>query len=137
MNKIILTAALALAASLSFSGCANDWTIKDVPPIAEKADGFGYASGFDTEASGVIIPVEVTAADTYNIVLHGRATQDGTPGTGAVSVADGASADFSFAKAGAWQDVTVQLALPAGVSQLDINRGSGNGLFDIDYIEVK
>ena len=70
-------------------------------------------------------------------MLHGRATQDGTPGTGAVSVADGASADFSFAKAGAWQDVTVQLALPAGVSQLDINRGSGNGLFDIDYIEVK
>ena len=134
MKKYIFIVAVAMVALMT--SCRNDWTIKDMPPVPEKADGAGYVTGFDEVESAVIIPVEVSAAGNYKVAVRGRASQDGTAGTGSIA-ADGSSAQLSFQQAYSWSDCEVTLNLEAGVNNLVISGEGGNGLFHIDYIEVR
>lgn len=125
---------MALTALLG--SCRNDWTIKDMPPVPEKADGAGYVAGFENSDAALVIPVEAAAAGYCRIAVRGRATEDGTPGTGSVSC--GASAaQISFPRAAVWQDCEVTLELVAGVNYVEISRAGGNGLFHVDYIEMR
>lgn len=134
MNHKILATALALLALLTAS-CKEDWTIKDVPVIPEKAVGPGYVAGFEEDGS-LIIPVEVAADGNYTVTVTGRASEDGTTGTGTVSCG-GADADISFAKAGSWSTCDVTLPLKKGANDVVISKGGGNGLFHVDFIDVK
>lgn len=135
MKRYIFIVAMVAAVFLMTS-CRNDWTIKDMPPVPEKADGAGYVTGFDESEAAVIIPVEVPAAGNYRIAVCGRASQDGTPGTGAISCGS-SSAQLSFGQAYSWAESEVTLSLEAGVNNLVISGENGNGLFHIDYIEVR
>ena len=135
MKKYILLIAFIAMAWL-MSSCRNDWTIKDMPPVPEKADGAGYVTGLETEGAAVIIPVEAASAGPRTIVVRGRATEDGTPGTGSISCGS-ASAQVSFSQAYTWSDCEVTLDLEAGVNDVVISGKDGNGLFQVDYIEVR
>ena len=132
-KKIFIIAFIAVAGLMS--SCRNDWTIKDMPPVPEKADGAGYVTGLETEGAAVTIPVEVSSAGSHTIVVRGRATQDGTPGTGSITSAS-ASAQITFSQAYTWSDCEVTLNLEAGVNNVVISGKDGNGLFQVDYIEV-
>lgn len=134
MKKNIYIIAFIAVAGL-MSSCRNDWTIKDMPPVPEKADGAGYVTGLETEGAAVTIPVEVSSAGSHTIVVRGRATQDGTPGTGSITSAS-ASAQITFSQAYTWSDCEVTLNLEAGVNNVVISGKDGNGLFQVDYIEV-
>lgn len=134
MKKNIYIIAFIAVAGL-MSSCRNDWTIKDMPPVPEKADGAGYVTGLETEGAAVTIPVEVSSAGSHTIVVRGRATQDGTPGTGSITSAS-ASAQITFSQAYTWSDCEVMLNLEAGVNNVVISGKDGNGLFQVDYIEV-
>ena len=107
-----------------------------MPPVPEKADGAGYVTGLETEGAAVTIPVEVSSAGSHTIVVRGRATQDGTPGTGSITSAS-ASAQITFSQAYTWSDCEVTLNLEAGVNNVVISGKDGNGLFQVDYIEVR
>lgn len=131
-----MTLIAAAAASLLFCSCRNDWTIKDMPPVPEKAEGAGYVKGFETPGASIMIPVEVESAGAKTIVVRGRAVNDGTPGTGTISV-DNSSAPISFDEAYKWSDCTVTLNLQAGVNNIMISGGDGNGAFQVDYIDLK
>lgn len=133
-KKIFIIAFIAVAGLMS--SCRNDWTIKDMPPVPEKADGAGYVTGLETEGAAVTIPVEVSSAGSHTIVVRGRATQDGTPGTGSIT-SGSASAQISFSQAYTWSDCEVTLNLEAGVNNVVISGKDGNGLFQVDYIEVR
>ena len=133
-KKIFIIAFIAVAGLMS--SCSNDWTIKDMPPVPEKADGAGYVTGLETEGAAVTIPVEVSSAGSHTIVVRGRATQDGTPGTGSITSAS-ASAQITFSQAYTWSDCEVTLNLEAGVNNVVISGKDGNGLFQVDYIEVR
>ena len=133
-KKIFIIAFIAVAGLMS--SCRNDWTIKDMPPVPEKADGAGYVTGLETEGAAVTIPVEVSSAGSHTIVVRGRATQDGTPGTGSITSAS-ASAQITFSQAYNWSDCEVTLNLEAGVNNVVISGKDGNGLFQVDYIEVR
>ncbi len=133
-KKIFIIAFIAVAGLMS--SCRNDWTIKDMPPVPEKADGAGYVTGLETEGAAVTIPVEVSSAGSHTIVVRGRATQDGTPGTGSITSAS-ASAQITFSQAYTWSDCEVTLNLEAGVNNVVISGKDGNGLFQVDYIEVR
>lgn len=135
MKKYILLIAFIAMAWL-MSSCRNDWTIKDMPPVPEKADGAGYVTGLETEGAAVIIPVEAASAGPRAIVVRGRATEDGTPGTGSISCGS-ASAQVTFSQAYTWSDCEVTLDLEAGVNDVVISGKDGNGLFQVDYIEVR
>lgn len=135
MKKYIFIIAFIAVAGL-MSSCRNDWTIKDMPPVPEKADGAGYVTGLETEGAAVTIPVEVSSAGSHTIVVRGRATQDGTPGTGSITSAS-ASAQITFSQAYTWSDCEVTLNLEAGVNNVVISGKDGNGLFQVDYIEVR
>lgn len=135
MKKNIYIIAFIAVAGL-MSSCRNDWTIKDMPPVPEKADGAGYVTGLETEGAAVTIPVEVSSAGSHTIVVRGRATQDGTPGTGSITSAS-ASAQITFSQAYTWSDCEVTLNLEAGVNNVVISGKDGNGLFQVDYIEVR
>ena len=136
MKKSASILVAAIFAMSVMCGCKNDWTISELPPVPEKADGNGYVSGFDGEGSGLIIPVEVAAAGDYNIVVRGRAASDAAAGTGIISAGE-SSANLTFDKAYQWTDVSVKLSLKAGVNDIDIAAGPGNGLFEIDDSELK
>lgn len=116
--------------------CKNDWTIKDMPPVPEKGEGAGYVTGFTDAGAAVIIPVEVSSAGSYQIVVKGRATQDGTPGTGSVKC-NGSTAAISFGQAYTWSECGVSLTLQAGTNNIEITGAGGNGLFEVDYIELR
>lgn len=133
-KKIFIIAFIAVAGLMS--SCRNDWTIKDMPPVPEKADGAGYVTGLETEGAAVTIPVEVSSAGSHTIVVRGRATQDGTPGTGSITSAS-ASAQITFSQAYTWSYCEVTLNLEAGVNNVVISGKDGNGLFQVDYIEVR
>lgn len=135
MKKYIFIIAFIAVAGL-MSSCRNDWTIKDMPPVPEKADGAGYVTGLETEGAAVAIPVEVSAAGPRTIVVRGRAIQDGTPGTGSI-MSGSASAQISFGQAYTWSDCEVTLDLEAGVNDVVISGKDGNGLFQVDYIEIR
>lgn len=135
MKKYMFIIAFIAMAGL-MSSCRNDWTIKDMPPVPEKADGAGYVTGLETEGAAVIIPVEAASAGPRTIVVRGRATQDGTPGTGSISCGS-ASAQVTFSQAYTWSDCEVTLDLEAGVNDVVISGKDGNGLFQVDYIEVR
>lgn len=135
INKTIYTAACIVLLA-AFGSCRNDWTIKDMPPVPEKADGAGYVEGLDQEGAEVVIPVEMASAGDCRIVVRGRATVDGTAGTGAIS-AGSSSAALSFPQAYSWSDCEVSLHLEAGVNEVVISGLGGNGNFQVDYIEVK
>lgn len=135
MKKVVyLVVGIMMAVALD--SCRNDWTIKDMPPVPEKADGAGYVAGFESETAGIVIPVEVSASGSYTIVVRGRASVDGVIGTGVIS-AGASSASVSFPQAYAWGDCQVTLNLEAGVNQIVISGEGGNGNFQVDYIEVK
>lgn len=127
---MIMAGAVLLSAS-----CKEDWTIKNVPPIPESAQGFGYVSGFENGGS-VLFAVEVQSEGTYTIGIVGRGTTEGTAGTGEIS-ANGTSAALNFANLGSWAEQTVTLPLKAGINDIEISGAGGNGLFHIDYIELK
>ena len=112
-KKIFIIAFIAVAGLMS--SCRNAWTIKDMPPVPGKAAGAGYVTGPETE---------------------GRATQDGTPGTGSIT-SGSASAQITFSQAYTWSDCEVTLNLEAGVNNVVISGKDGNGLFQVDYIEVR
>lgn len=128
----IMIAVMVLALSTS---CKEDWTVKEVPPVPEKAQGFGYVSGFENDGS-VIFAVEVPSAGTYNITVVGRGSVEGTPGTGEIK-AGKSQANLSFTNIGSWAGQTVSLQLETGTNYVEILAGTGNGLFHIDYIELK
>lgn len=134
MKTLVFTMILAGAALLSAS-CKEDWTIKDVPAIPESAQGFGYVSGFEGGGS-VLFAVEVPSDGTYTIGVVGRGTTEGSLGTGEIS-ANGTSAALTFGNLGSWAEETVTLPLKAGVNDIEISGAGGNGLFHIDYIELK
>ena len=125
-----------VALTLLCGSCRNDWTIKDMPPVPAKANGAGYVSGFEADGASLIIPVEVPADGEYTILIKGRASLGDTPGEGVVSTGS-SSASFTLGKAYEWNDATVKLNLKAGVNDMRISKGSGNGLFQIDYIELQ
>lgn len=135
MKKYMFIIAFIAMAGL-MSSCRNDWTIKDMPPVPEKADGAGYVTGLETEGAAVTIPVEVSAAGSRTIVVRGRATRDGSPGTGSIT-SGSASAQISFSQAYTWSDCEVTLDFEAGVNDVVISGKDGNGLFQVDYIEVR
>lgn len=135
MKKYIFIIAFIAMAGLMGS-CRNDWTIKDMPPVPEKADGAGYVTGLETGGAAVIIPVEAASAGPRTIVVRGRATQDGTPGTGSIT-SGSATVQISFSQAYTWSDCEVTLDLEAGVNDVVISGKDGNGLFQVDYIEVR
>lgn len=135
MKKYMFIIAFIAMAGL-MSSCRNDWTIKDMPPVPEKADGAGYVTGLETEGAAVTIPVEVSAAGPRTIVVRGRAIQDDTSGTGSIT-SGSASAQISFSQAYTWSDCEVTLDLEAGVNDVVISGKDGNGLFQVDYIEVR
>lgn len=134
MKKIICLV-VGVVMALVLDSCRNDWTIKDMPPVPEKADGAGYVTGFDSETAGIIIPVEVDAPGSYTVVVRGRASIDGETGTGTVS-SGVSSAAVSFSKAHVWGDCQITLDLEAGVNRIIISGEGGNGCFQVDYIEV-
>lgn len=134
MKTLIYTMIMAATVLLSAS-CKEDWTIKDVPPIPESAQGFGYVAGFDGGGS-VLFAVEVPADGTYTIGVVGRGTTEGTAGTGEIT-ANGTSVALNFANLGSWGEQTVTLPLKAGINDIEISGNGGNGLFHIDYIELK
>lgn len=135
MKKTLYTIIALFVAVVSFTGCKKDWTIKDAPAIQERPNGFGYVSGFEN-GGDVLYAVEVASAGNYQIVVRGRATEEGVPGTGVIS-AGSSQASFTFANIGAWQDANVTLSLEAGVNDITVSAGDGNGLFHLDYIELK
>lgn len=125
---------MAAAVMLSAS-CKEDWTIKNVPAIPESAQGFGYVAGFEGGGS-VLFAVEVPADGTYTVCVVGRGTTEGTAGTGEIS-ANGTSVALDFENLGSWAVQTVTLPLKAGINDIEISGNGGNGLFHIDYIELK
>lgn len=127
---MIMVGALLLSTS-----CKEDWTIKEVPAIPESAQGFGYVSGFENGGS-VLFAVEVPADGTYTIAVVGRGTTEGTAGTGEIS-ANGTSVELNFSNLGSWAEQTVTLPLNGGINDIEISGAGGNGLFHIDYIELK
>lgn len=127
---MILAGVLMLSTS-----CKEDWTIKDVPPIPESAQGFGYVAGFENGGS-VLFAVEADADATYTIAVVGRGTTEGTAGTGKIS-ANGMSVALSFSNLGSWAEQAVSLPLKKGINNIEISAAGGNGLFHIDYIELK
>ena len=127
---------ISLMAMLLLGSCRKDLTIRDMSPVPERAEGAGYVTGFDTPQACIYIPVEVPTAGQYTITVRGRATQDGTVGTGEISVGTD-NASISFDKAYVWSDCTVNLSLQAGVNDICISAGDGNGLFQTDYIDLK
>lgn len=136
MKRYIYLCAVLAAVAVLLSSCRNDWTIKDMPPVPEKADGAGYVEGFDATGAAAVIPVEVDAGGSYRIAVRGRATEDGTAGTG--QIACGAStAALTFDQAYTWGDCEVTLDLAAGVNYLEISGEGANGLFQIDYLEIR
>lgn len=135
MKKIIYFV-VGIMMAVALDSCRNDWTIKDMPPVPDKADGAGYVAGFESETAGIVIPVEVSAPGSYTIVVRGRSSVDGVTGTGMIS-AGASSASVSFPQAYVWGDCQVALNLEAGVNQIVISGEGGNGNFQVDYIEVK
>lgn len=135
MKKYIFVVVF-VAVAILMGSCRNDWTIKDMPPVPEKAEGAGYVAGMENEGAAVVIPVEVASAGPCTVVVCGRATKDGTPGTGSIS-SGSSSAQITFNQAYTWSECEVTLTLEAGVNDVVISGDEGNGLFHIDYIEVK
>lgn len=135
MKKIIYLI-VGLMMTIVLDSCKNDWAIKDMPPVPEKADGAGYVTGFDSADAGIVIPVEVSSAGSYTVVVRGRASFDGEAGTGEIS-SGASSASLSFPKAYVWEDCQVTLNLQAGVNNIVISGEGGNGNFQVDYIEVR
>lgn len=135
MKKIICLVVVIIM-TVALESCRNDWTIKDMPPVPEKAEGTGYVTGFDSGDAGIVIPVEVEAAGSYAIVVRGRASIDGETGTGRISTGS-SSASLSFPQAYVWNDCQVTLDFEAGVNHIVISGEDGNGNFQVDYIEVK
>lgn len=135
MKKIVYLIA-GIMVAIALDSCRNDWTIKDMPPVPEKADGTGYVAGFESEAAGIVIPVEVGASGSYTIVVRGRASVDGVTGTGVISTG-ASSASVSFPQAYVWGECQVALNLESGVNHIVISGEGGNGNFQVDYIEVK
>ena len=134
MEKIVLSFLMAMTVLVS---CKNDWTIDDadLPPIAENPDGFGCVGNFTGEGASVLFAVEVAAAGEYTVVVRGRASSD-VPGTGILKV-NGDEQQISFDERYVWKDYTVTVRLDKGVNDVDVCRGGGNGMFFIDYIELK
>ena len=133
MKKIIFSFFIAMAVLMS---CKNDWTIDDadLPPIAENSDGFGYVGNFTGEGASVLFSVEVPVTSEYTIIVR-RASSD-IPGTGVFKV-NGDEKQISFDEQYVWKDQTVTVRLNQGVNYVDVCKGSGNGMFFIDYIELK
>lgn len=131
----MLNILLAVAVAAGMSSCKEDWTVKNVPPIPEVAQGFGYVSGFENGGS-VMFAVEAPAAGSYTIEVVGRGTTEGSAGTGEISCGT-SSAPLTFSNLGSWAGQTVSLQLQAGTNDIIISAGQGNGLFHIDYIELK
>ena len=123
MKKIIFSFFIAITVGLM--SCKNDLTIDDadLPPIAENSDGFGYVGNFTGEGASVLFAVEVPASSDI-------------PGAGVFKV-NGDEKQISFDEQYVWKDQTVTVRLNQGVNDVDICKGSGNGMFFIDYIELK
>ena len=134
MKKIIFSFFIAMAVLMS---CKNDWTIDDADllPIAENSDGFGYVGNFTGEGASVLFSVEIPVTSEYTIIVRGRASSD-IPGTGVFKV-NGDEKQISFDEQYVWKDQTVAVRLNQGVNYVDVCKGSGNGMFFIDYIELK
>ena len=64
----------------------------------------------------------------------GRA-KGSSAGTG-VLTANGSDTDITFAGSD-WSECKATVNLNKGINDVEISRGSGNGLFYIDYIELK
>ena len=135
MKKIIFSFFIAITVGLM--SCKNDWTIDDadLPPIAENSDGFGYVGNFTGEGASVLFAVEVPVTRDYTVIVRGRASSD-IPGAGVFKV-NGDEKQISFDEQYVWKDQTVTVRLNQGVNDVDICKGSGNGMFFIDYIELK
>lgn len=138
MKKRFLTLySLMAITALMTTGCKNDWTIDEanVPPIQEKAAGFGYADGF-RDGGSLLFAVNAEKAGEYEIAVTGRAINKGEEGTGVI-FAGSSRVPLTFTTAGSWQTVTVKLQLQAGSNDVEISGDGGNGAFQIDYIELK
>lgn len=135
MKKIIFSFFIAITVGLM--SCKNDWTIDDadLPPIVENSDGFGSVGDFTGEGASVLFAVEVPVTDDYTVIVRGRASSD-IPGTGIIKV-NGSEEQVSFNEQYVWKDQTVTVRLEQGMNDIDICKGSGNGMFFIDYIELK
>lgn len=135
MKKTVYMAVCATM-MLFLGSCRNDWTIKDMPPVPEKAAGAGYVTGFDSEDASIVIPVQVESAGSHTVTVRGRAVSDEAAGTGTIS-AGTSSATLTFNEAYVWSDCEVSLELQAGVNEIIISGANGNGAFQVDYIDVK
>lgn len=88
---------------------------------------------FSGKEASVLFAVEAPSAGSYSITIKGRAKVS-TAGTG-VLTANGTNTDISFAGSD-WSDCKATVSLKKGINDVEISRGSGNGLFYIDYIEL-
>ena len=93
----------------------------------------GYVGDFSGKEASVLFAVEAPSAGSYSITIKGRAKVS-TAGTG-VLTANGTNTDISFAGSD-WSDCKATVSLKKGINDVEISRGSGNGLFYIDYIEL-
>lgn len=93
----------------------------------------GYVGDFSGKEASVLFAVEAPSAGSYSITIKGRA-KGSTAGTG-VLTANGTNTDISFAGSD-WSDCKATVSLKKGINDVGISRGSGNGLFYIDYIEL-
>ena len=94
----------------------------------------GYVGDFSGKEASVLFAVEAPSAGTYTIIIKGRAK--GTAAGTGVLTANGSGTDITFGGT-EWSECEASVSLNKGINDVEIGRGSGNGLFYIDYIELK
>ena len=130
MKILFYSIIVALAAVIC--SCSSD--NKESSNNGSSSNESGYVGDFSGKEASVLFAVEAPSAGSYSITIKGRA-KGITAGTG-VLTANGTNTDISFAGSD-WSECKATVSLKKGINDVEIGRGSGNGLFYIDYIELK
>ncbi len=100
--------------------------------------GIGYANGFNSQGSKMVWAVDADQAE--NVQLRIRFANGGTAARqGSLVVNDQVIGNVDFASATAWnqwQDVSRTISLQSGNNIIKLEATSGDGLANIDYIEI-
>lgn len=132
MKILFYSAILALAAVIC--SCSNNDDDNKESSKDSNAKESGYVGDFSGKEASVLFAVEAPSAGSYSITIKGRA-KGGSAGTG-VLTANGSDTDITFAGSD-WSECKATVNLNKGINDVEISRSSGNGLFYIDYIELK
>ena len=131
MKILFYSAILALAAVIC--SCSNNDDNKESSKDSNAKES-GYVGDFSGKEASVLFAVEAPSAGSYSIPIKGRA-KGSSAGTG-VLTANGSDTDITFAGSD-WSECKATVNLNKGINDVELSRGSGNGLFYIDYIELK